>query len=276
VLRSTGPATPAELANEVDAVLLRDLAEIAGINDPVVSPVDYAEVQLSVGCADESRACFESIARAASVDALLVRSLSIDAAGGARLELRYFDSASSDAPAVVSTEVPAGTSDALVRAVPGLVRELFGIPEIAAPAPSAPEQQHDATAALQAQSPREDAAGSVVPWILIGAGAATLTAGIVVGAIAAKDFSAWKKSSVGTPEQVDQANAALDDLNTRAVVADILMPAGAVMLGLGATLLVLELGDDDDERTEDYARLALEPKPGGALLRVQGTFRGAW
>jgi hypothetical protein len=277
-MRSTSPSTPAELANEVDAALLRDLAALAGIADPVVSPVDYAEVQLSVGCADESRACFEAIARAASVDALLVRSLSTDDAGSARLELRYFDSASSDEPAVVSTEVPAGASDALVRAMPSLVRELFGIPEVVAPAQSEPAPASDA-APLPAQSTREDEGEdegvSIVPWLFIGAGAATLTAGIVVGAIAAEDFNAWKKSSVGTTEEADRANDELDDLNTRALAADILMPAGAVMLGLGATLLMLELSDDED-RTPAGATLAIEAKPGGALLRVRGTFAEAW
>jgi hypothetical protein len=198
---------------------------------------------------------------------LLVRSLAVDdAAGRARLELRYFDSASSDEPAVVGTEVPAEGSATLVDAVPGLVRELFGIPEIAAPAPSEPEPQSDASLS-QAERPRDEEGGSVVPWILIGAGAATLTAGIVVGVAAADDFSAWKDTSIRTPEQAEQANAELDDLNTRALVADILMPAGAVMLGLGATLLVLELSDD-----EDRTALAIEPRPSGALLRV----RGAW
>ena len=56
VVRSTDDAMQ-PLADPVDAALLRDLAVIAGIDAPVVSPLDYAEIELGVGCFEPSRDC---------------------------------------------------------------------------------------------------------------------------------------------------------------------------------------------------------------------------
>lgn len=278
VLRSTATSTPAELSDAVDAALLRDLAGIAGIDDPVVSPVDLAEIQLSVGCADEQRACLEAIARAANVGALLVRSLSTTDQGGARLQLRYFDSASSDEPKVVGTEVTAEHNGELAEAVPSLVRELFGIPEIAAPAePTADAPVVQTTEPKPKPEPpsseRKDS--SLLPWILIGAGAAVLTTGLIVGTVANDDFQAWRKRPIGSTDQADRANDELDDLEARALAADIAMVTGAVALGLGASLLALELGGDEPA-SDEPATLAIEPRATGALLRLRGTFDEAW
>jgi len=275
VLRSAHGTPPVALPDAIDAALLRDLAQIAGIPNPVVSPVDYAEVQLNVGCADESRACLGSIARAAGVDALLVRSLSADESGSVRLELRYFDSASRDEPAMVSTEAPADASDALVRAMPGLVRELFGIPAVAAPAASNDPEPRSLAAPPAAVSGAEEDEGSIGPWLVIGAGAAALTTGIIVGAMAADDFSLWKKRLIQSTVQADQANADYDDLKDRALVANVLMPVGAVVLALGATWLVIDLAGDDAS-SEERATLALEPRPDGAFLRVRGPLGGVF
>jgi hypothetical protein len=272
VVRSTTGSVPPELAETMDAALLRDLAGIAGIADPVVSPIDLAEIQLSVGCADDGRACLESIARAAGVGTLLVRSLSVDERGEARVELRYFDTASSDEPKIVSAQQQ--NSAELPGAIPGLVRELFGIPEVAAPAEAAAGQPADeGRAPLAASASREvDQGGSLLPWIFIGTGVAALGAGVIVGVIASDDFEAWKARPVRTDEEADQANDDHDDLQARAIGADIAMIGGAVALGLGVTLLALELGDD----AEDDSTLAIVPRLDGALLRIQGALPEAW
>lgn len=262
VLRSTDGATPSAFAQEIDSALLRDLRAIAGIQDPMVSPVEYAEIQLSVGCTDESRACLETIARAAAASAVLVRELRTGEDGAVRLELRYFDSASTDPPAAVRREAPSESRDALVAAVPSLVRELFGIPEVAAPAAQPATQQ-----VAPSQPTARDGAGgvAVLPWIVIGAGAVALTAGIVVGAVAASDYDAWKERPIDSMDQAERANAELDDLEMRGLVANVLMPVGAVTLGVGVALLVLDVADD-----EEHARLDVAPIEGGALVSLRG------
>jgi len=262
VLRSTDGASPAAFAEEIDGALLRDLRAIAGIENPMVSPVEYAEIQLSVGCTDETRACLETIARAAAASAVLVRELRTGEDGTVRLELRYFDSASTDPPAVARREAPSASRDALVAAVPSLVRELFGIPEVAAPAAQPSTQQ---VAPSQPAPHARDSGVPVVPWIVIGAGAAVLTAGLIVGAVAASDYDAWKKRPIDSMDQAERANADLDDLEARALVANVLMPVGAVALGVGVALLVLDVADD-----QEHARLDVAPIEGGALVSLRG------
>ena len=266
------------MADAVDAALLRDLSAIAGIESPVVSPVDYAEIQLGVGCTDESRDCLLAITRAVRVDALVLRRLRFDAAGNGQLELTYFEAASNDAPKTVDTKADAAQLETdLVAAVPSLVRRLFGIAEIAqpaaAPAPAAPVTLKISTAE-PAPVPGDEPSVSAATWIALGAGAAAVTAGIVVGWTAQQDFDDWKVMPVGSRSEADDARAAFDGIRSRAIAADVLLSVGAIGLGLGATLLVLDLGRDA-ERDGGHARVAVTPAPGGAIMRVEGTLQDA-
>jgi hypothetical protein len=270
------------MADAVDAALLRDLSAIAGIESPVVSPVDYAEVQLGVGCSDEARACLLAITRAVRVDALVLRRLRVDEQGNGQLELTYFEAASNDVPTTVETKAAAAQMSELVAAVPSLVRRLFGIAEIAEPA-FAPPPVAPVTSNVPTSQPAEDRAPapgdeprlSAATWITLGAGAAVLTAGIVVGWTAQQDFDDWKNEPVGSRGEAEGARAAFDGIRSRAIAADVLMAVGAIGVGLGATLLVLDLGRDA-ERNGSHARFAVTPAQGGAIVRVEGTMQDAW
>jgi hypothetical protein len=281
VVRATSD-TAGALADAVDAALLRDLSAIAGIESPIVSPVDFAEVQLGVGCSDESRTCLLAIARAVRVDALVLRRLSVDAEGSGQLQLTYFQTASNDAPTTVETAASGPRIESeLVAAVPALVRRLFGIAEIAAPAAApAPGQRPVETvappdaAAAAAPAPQRELGISAATWISLGAGAAALTAGVVVGTIAEQDFSDWKTRPVESRKEADHARSAFDDIRTRAIAADILLAAGVVGIGIGAMLLVFDL-DSEAELERSQARLAVGPVRGGAMLCVQGTLQDA-
>lgn len=286
VLRATSDGIPIEVSDAVDAALLRDLSAVAGLESPVVSPIDYAEIQLSVGCADESHACLESIARMVRVDALVVRWLSVDAEGRALLELGYFEAASKDAPTRVSAQAAAAQMQAeLVAAVPPLMRKLFGIPEVAAPAEpepvaeeaDVPSATRPASSASRTTDADDEGGGLALPgWITIGAGVGILTAGIIVGIVADQDYRAWKDMPVGTPAEAVKADAKFEDLQDRAITADILIPIGALALGLGATLLLIDLSDSDDgERahlSSDRAQLGISPLRDGAMLSFSGRF----
>lgn len=267
VLRSADASTSTELSEAVDAALLRDLSAIAGIDQPVVSPVDYVEVQLNLGCSEESRACFESIAATLGVSAVVLRTLRATSDGGRRLELRYFVLGSRDEPAVVSAQVGAEADAELVAQVPVLVRQLFGIPEVApAAAPVEPPPPKPVPIASDDEGP-----SLVLPVVTIGVGAALLATGIVVGALAQHDFDAWKKSPVGSTEQAADADAEYGALEDRALIANVLMPAGAVVLAAGGTWLALELSSDDAPGGAQ-ARVALVPTAGGLALAASGRF----
>jgi hypothetical protein len=275
VVRETKGAAP-ELSDEIDAALLRDLSAIGGIASPVVSPVDYAEIEIGVGCTDDFPACLLAITRAVRVDALVLRRLSVDEQGQARLELTYFEAASKDAPASVEVTVPAESKPTLVDAIPGLVRKLFGIEEVAQPA--APPVQASTTAAPSpadrsaVRATPSDAGVPATTWIALGAGVATLTAGVVVGWTAQQDFKDWKHRPLESRADADAARSEYRGIRTRAVVADVLMPVGAVGLGFGLTLLVLRSGHQAGS-DDGGARLELTPAPGGALVQVRGALQ---
>jgi hypothetical protein len=115
---------------------------------------------------------------------------------------------------------------------------------------------------------------STATWVALGAGAAALTVGIVVGWTARQDFDDWKKTPVGGRDEADDAQAAFDGIRSRAITADVLLAVGAVGIGLGATLLVLGLGRDG-ERDDGHARIAMVPARGGAIMRVEGVLQDA-
>jgi len=264
------------IAEAVDAALLRDLSAIAGIESPVVSPVDYAEIQLGVGCSDESRDCLLAITRAVRVDALVLRRLRVDVDGNGQLELTYFEAASNDAPTTVETKAgPAQMESDLVAAVPSLVRRLFGIAEIAQPA-ATPAPAVSVISKVRTpereRAPGDEPRVSAVTWIALGAGTAALTAGLVVGWTAQQDFDDWKAMPIGSRDQADDARTAFDGIRSRAIAADVLLSVGAVGIALGATLLVLDLGRDG-ERDGTPTRLALVPAPGGAIMRIEGALQ---
>lgn len=281
VVRSTDDAMQ-PLADPVDAALLRDLAVIAGIDAPVVSPLDYAEIELGVGCFEPSRDCLLAIARAVRVEALVVRRLSVDAGHQARIELMYFEVASTDAPTTVeATAAAAEMQSELVGAVPALVRRLFGIAEIAEPAAPAPARPRPLNAPLT--GPAEGRAFtsdgeqpvSAVTWIALGAGAAALTTGFVLGWTAQEDFHDWKEMPIRNRDEADDARVEFDGIQSRAIAADILVPIGAVGIGLGVTLLVLDLGRDA-EPDRGRAKLTVTPAPDGAMVHIEGALQDAF
>ncbi len=270
VLRTT-QGDDAEASTAIDAALLRDLSGLAGIENPTVSPIDYAEIQLTVGCSDDGRECLASIAKMVQVDAVIVRKLSVTAEG-ATLSLLYFDASVADEPARADESAQGNVAGALLRdAVPTLVRRLFGIPE---PVVAAPESEPGPMAepgATQRGTPAEDSGGvGAFTWITLAAGTGVLTAGIVVAASATSSFEDYKKAPITSEDELERANSKLESANTKGLVASVFIPSGAVVLALGATLLVLDLTSDDPSEPN----LALWPLRDGAMLSLRGKMGG--
>jgi hypothetical protein len=264
VLRST-QGDAGELANSVDSALLRDLATLAGIENPTVSPIDYAEIQLTVGCSDEGRECLASIAQMVQVDAVVVRHLVVEA-GKSTLTLVHFDATASDEPAHAEqiAEGPDAPST-LVASVPSLVRRLFGIPEpITAAAPTS-ENSSAATTSAATSSAKDDGPRiGPLTWVALGAGTAVLATGIVFGLSARSSFDAFKHTEIHDASDAKHADAKLDSANSKGTLATILIPSGAAILALGATLLVMDLNADDHS-----PEVAFSPLPGGAFLSLR-------
>jgi hypothetical protein len=254
-----------ELANAVDAAMLRDLAAIAGISNPTVSPIDYAEIGLTVGCADPGRGCLVAIAQMLDVDAVVVRRLSIDSSQ-ARLSLLYFDPRADAEPVRAERAVAKGEAAvALPLAVPELVRVLFGIPEPVTPAaPLAP----DSGAGPGSNRAEEPKVGPLT-WVALATGVGTLAAGLAIGASANSGFDQYAGLPVRTRAEADRAAGRFETVRSHALVANVLIPTGAALLGLGGVLLVLDLG-----REPARDALTLEAAGGGALLSWRSSGRG--
>lgn len=262
-------------AEAIDGALLRDLSGIAGIDRPTVSPIDYAEIQLTVGCSDEARQCLSSIAQMVQVDAIVVRRLVVEP-NRARLEIVYLDTTASDEPARAE-QIGEGSDPAggLAASVPSLVRRLFGIPEpVAAAAPEAERgPAHETVAAAETDTTPRAESGGVGPltWVALGAGAAALGVGVVLGISANGSNDDYQSAPVDTEEEREAALEKLDAAKGKGIAATILIPTGAALLALGATLLIIDLSGGGDE---SGAEVAVQPLDGGALFSLRTRAEG--
>lgn len=274
VLRATeGDAST--LANDVDGALLRDLAAIAGIEHPTVSPIDYAEIQLTVGCSDEGRECLSSIAQLVQVDTVVVRQLAIKS-DRVDLTVMYFDASTSSDPARVDQSFEGSDAGArAVSAVPALIRKLFGVPEpvvAASPEPTVAPPAPRAELAPVAITPQASGGATRVgalTWITLAAGAGVLAGGIVLGVTAQSSFDSYTQFEPRSTADVARANSQLDSAESKALAADVMTPVGGAVLALGGVLLALDLMRDDKTPS-----LALLPVRGGALLSMRAVAGG--
>jgi hypothetical protein len=265
VMRETSEQVAASVTEAVDAALLRALGEVAGISKPTLSPVDYGEVQLTVGCSDESSECLAAITRIAEVDAIVVRDLSVAPDGTLALRILYFDEAGGSTH--VQIGAPADQAQRLPQAVPDLVRELFQLPEPAAPSAVAPAAAAPSPVASSPSGPAaatsdRGASISALTWIALGAGVATLGTGVVLGITAGSDYDQWKGTRVRTRAEAEDASQQFSSIGTRGTLANVMIPVGAVLLGAGAVLLGLDLSSE------------VTPTPSGGTVAVRGRFGG--
>lgn len=272
-MRETSGQIPASATEAVDAALLRALGEVAGIRKPTLSPVDYGEVQLTVGCSDESKECLAAITRIAEADAIVVRHLSVEPDGTLALRILYFDEAGGSTH--VQTGVSADQAQQLAQAVPDMVRKLFQLPEPAAPSavapPPGPAASPDAstpsasTSTTSAATSDGGASISTLTWVALAAGAATLGTGVVLGITADSDYDEWKGMRVRTRAEARDADQQFSSIATRGTLANVMIPAGAVLLGAGAVLLGLDLDLFSSEVTQASS---------GGAVAVRGRFGG--
>ncbi len=280
ILHATSPDLQ-ELALRVDAALLNDLSALAGIHSPTVSPIEYEEIKLTVGCQDESRSCLSSIATMVQVDAVVVRTLRASGTDTISLSLLYHDASSTDEPRHVELVGEGADADETVlEGVPSLVRGLFGIPETveAAPSDQAPSGAPDDGRAPVGSGPKASDSGDGIgtfTWVSLGAGTALLASGLFVGLSAQDAFDEYKDTPVETNEDAERADSEYEDASARGTWASVLIPLGSLVLVAGGTLLVLDLLGSDEENPSETGHLGLRPVKGGGMVMFNGTWRGA-
>jgi hypothetical protein len=273
ILRSSEGVSP-EIAETVDGTLVRELREVAGIDSPTLSPVDYDEIATAAGCAERDAACLSSILSTIDADALLVRTLRVGAAGG-QISLTHFAS-EDEAISEVSRELDAGDEapDALI---PSMVRELFHIPD--APGlrerrestETAPGDGAEATAGSQASG---GGGVSAWPFVVLGAGALAAGAGVLFGALSQSSEDEYAGVAVQTPADADRASDLLAQAEDQALLANVLFIAGGAVGLLGLTWMIVDLATSSSGEGGGEAEVAVGAfvAPNGAILSLSGRF----
>jgi hypothetical protein len=267
LIRDTSPGVPADVANAIDAQLVLDLVDLRGARNVLVSPVTYAEVQLAVGCSDESVACLSAIADTAAAGAVLVRRLVIDASGSIHLRTLYFDRVATRPPAHAATSATLDRRAELVASIPNLLRTLLG----RTTHERARQSSSAEVASIPRSAPREAPAVAAATWITLAGGALLLAPGIGLALSAEADYDAFRRQPIETRADADRARRDFGSIETRATWSSVLIPAGAIALGVGAVLLGMDLtaGDEADGDSADGVFLA--PLARGAMLGVRGS-----
>jgi len=275
VIRDT-QSSAAGRANEVDRSLLRQLEAVAGIREPTISPMEYSDVQLTVGCSDRTRRCLGLVAGTIGVDAVLVRTLRVSNAGALDLALLYYDATSDDEPLRVQGTLR--TSDRAVDGVVGsLVRRTFGIPEAVSIEPRPPGSRGHAEPAEE-PAPRDATATVRLPtWIVLGAGAALALGAGALELLAARDFDDYSAIQVETRADADRALDLFDRASTQRDVAVVLGVGAGLALGAGVVLLILDVSRDDAPRERaatsmvsmvSMVSVGVSPAPCGGVVHV--------
>lgn len=287
ILRST-TGDAGELAERTDTVLLHSLSELAGIQNPTVSPIDYAEIRLTVGCQDQSKACLASIAKLLEVDAVLVRRLDTSVPQKVTLALLYFDVASTDEPP--EAEVVGQGPDAGQTAIDGVdsaVRSLFGIPEAVHIPPvaelsrsevDAPVKQAVPTPAPSDRTPTSGSSIGVVTWATLIGGGLIVGAGLLMALSASDAYDDYKEMPIRSQSDIDRADDELDKARFRGTAANILIPTGSLLIAVGGMLLYLDLTKSGgaEKSSARSTRLAFQPLGYGGLFVLDGLWAEPW
>lgn len=145
-----------------------------------------------------------------------------------------------------------------------------------APPPADTESPPAAGASIDSStdvSGRQESRFGVVPWVLVGGGAAVFASGMITGLLAKSKADELDEQCSDTRDAADRRvcdpslAGTADTAETLAVVTDVLWIGGLLVAGAGVTLLVL-----DDGGSESSAHLEAGCFLGGCGLTAQGQF----
>lgn len=265
-----------ELASALDPVVLSALDALAQAKVTARPPLDLPATQLAIDCIGETSACLRTLTEQSASEALLAPSL--ERAGDEMVvTLLYFGARGEGTLRSVARRYSGDNVEgAALDAVPGMLRELFGIAE-PAPEPPAPAEAKAAPPRVPGSdlAPEEPVlrktAFPPVPVAITATGVAVLGAGVVFGLMSNASEDDYASIEIGTKADVDAARDELDTARSQALIANIGMGVGAAVIALGAALWIAELSGDRDEPS---ARVSPWLAPDEVGLALSGTFGG--
>ncbi len=230
----------------VDDQLARALRDVGGFSRVVFSSLALADLRLAVGCADEGPSCLDRLARALDATAIVVRRVRANPSG-TTLSLVYLDRASNDAPL---TATRTGSASRLADEMQSMVRSLYGVADVAT---------------IGSRRVRG------WTWVTLGSGAGVLLGGAILGASAS--WGEHTTLQANSAADVDRIEASLDAAEARALAGNIMIGVGAVTLGVGGALLLIDLLGTPDEPGADHLDLGFAPSLQGGMLTLRHTSR---
>ncbi len=235
-------------------------------------PLDLEAVQLAIDCTDESASCLREIAERMEARVLVVPAVQ-RADGTIKLRVLYFDSEGDEAPRAVERERSGSAVDAeLLAELPGMLRELFAIKDEPAEPTAAEDQPEVQPAPEEVVEPTEPETGgpSLLAPVLIGAGGlGAVAAGLVVGAMMKATEDDYASRAIDSEMQARLAEEDRKRGQDQALVATVLLGAGAAAIVTSGIWFALVSGKEDRA-----AQASLVPVIGPRSAGV--TLLGTW
>lgn len=229
--------------------------------------LDLEQLQLALGCMGETVACLEAVSNEVGAPIVLVPSL--DRAGGELVAAVLLFDARDGAQRRAVRQARGATAEAeILQGVDGMLRELFGLPPARETGTGSGTGTGTGTGTGAGDTGRSI---SAVPFVVMGAGAAALVVGGVLGAMSQSSADTYRRTEVVTQADADAARAHLSRAETEALAANVLFVAGGVVAAAG--LVWLLAGGNEDGSSP----LAAAPMigPDGAGVVIAGTFGGS-
>jgi hypothetical protein len=254
-----------QLAAAVDSVLHGELGEVPALEVAALPALDLPGLQLAIDCVGETPECLRSAATQAGAEGLVAPSLT-KSGTVVVLQLLLFDPRSASPIKAVTRNIEGQQDDRqALDALPGMVRELFDLPEKTV----APEAQPE-PAPLPSEPPPLAAKrpSLLVPIILGGVGVALIGAGAVVGAVGESAQNDYQGRHVTNTTEADAAYHKYKVANTCATLADIGFAVGGAAIVAGVLVFVIQHG----KASSEHARAGTRVELGLSGLKLKSTW----
>jgi len=268
---------------DVDRALLSALQARDGIELAPAPALDLEAFQLAIDCAGTNASCLREVADRTHGEVLLAPRLE-RRSQNVELRIMYFSAKDGTTRYAAHKELSRRPTSETLKAIPAMLDELFSAPVPAvAPAPEvvpeelpAPEAQPEPPAETTS-SAGDDAmteGGTRVPTaplVVAGGGVLLVTAGIVLGVVAKGTEDDYAKQPVSTVAEANTANSLRERGERQALIANVLLGAGAAVVAAGGVWLLLSVG-----KVGDAGQTAVLPDvgPDHAALSVSGRWGG--
>jgi hypothetical protein len=258
------------LAGAIDPVLHSELGNVPDLQVTARPALDLSSMQLAIDCVGETTDCLTLAAKEAQADGLVAPQLR-RIGSELVLTILFHDSRRQEPfKAVTERYAGEGREQKLLDGIPGMVRELFGLPEPEAPV-ATPPAPVPSSAPLPAEPPATaERPLPVLPIVLGAVGVAFLVGGIGFGLASngAEDDYAKLKIVDDGGASARRATDKYESSKDLATVANVGVIVGSVALVAGVVTLILHMQQPAPLRdsARSSARLRFGVGPGQLAL----------